>query len=147
MTFKRTLILCSLVLFIYSIAGLEAKTADLQTGPQEITDITVEEVGAFTEIRINTNFGLTYIDYERPETAGELAKKKAVEEKKRKRELAELARLEKKLADAYFGLGIHMCVDFYTLGVLLYCRTHRFVQISVGARGYLSFDRDRKVLL
>ena len=99
------------------------------------------------EIRINTNFGLTYIDYERPETAGELAKKKAVEEKKRKRELAELARLEKKLADAYFGLGIHMCVDFYTLGVLLYCRTHRFVQISVGARGYLSFDRDRKVLL
>ena len=99
------------------------------------------------EIRINTNFGLTYIDYERPETAEELAKKKAVEEKKRKRDLAELARLEKKLADAYFGLGIHMCVDFYTLGVLLYCRTHRFVQISVGARGYLSFDRDRKVLL
>ena len=67
MTFKRTLILCSLVLFIYSIAGLEAKTAVLQTGPQEITDITVEEVGTFTEIRINTNFLLSYYTIYKPE--------------------------------------------------------------------------------
>ncbi len=67
MTFKRTLIICFLALFIYSIAGLEAKTADLQTGPQEITDITVEEVGAFTEIRINTNFLLSYYTIYKPE--------------------------------------------------------------------------------
>ncbi len=67
MTFKRTLILCSLALFIYFIAGLEAKTVDLQTGPQAITDITVEEVGAFTEIRINTNFLLSYYTIYKPE--------------------------------------------------------------------------------
>ena len=67
MTFKRTLILCSLALFIYFIAGLEAKTVDLQTGPQEIIDITVEEVGAFTEIRINTNSLLSYYTMYKPE--------------------------------------------------------------------------------
>ena len=48
------------------------------------------------EAVISTDFGQIYIDFKRSETAKELAKKKAVEEKKRKRELAELARLEKK---------------------------------------------------
>lgn len=67
MTFKRTLILCSLALFTYSIAGLEAKTVDLQTGPQEIIGITVEEVGEFTEIRINTNSLLSYYTMYKPE--------------------------------------------------------------------------------
>ncbi len=67
MTFKRTLILCSLALFIYFIAGLEAKTVDLQTGPQEIIDIAVEEVGAFTEIRINTNLLLSSYTIYKPE--------------------------------------------------------------------------------